>query len=125
VLFDEFISYRTNGKEIKQQDAFITTSSGTKSRRESTKGWELLVQWKDGRITWVALKDLKEAYPVQVAEYAVEARISEEPAFAWWVSYTLRKRHRIIAKLKSKYWVQTHKYGIKYPKRLKKRGHSI
>ena len=116
VLFDEIISYRTNGKEIKQQDAYVVTSQGTKRRRESTIGWELLVQWKDSSTTWIALKDLKESYPVQVAEYAVEARISEEPAFAWWVPYTLRKRNRIIAKLKSKYWVRTHKFGIKIPK---------
>ena len=116
VLFDEITSYRTNGKEVKQQDAYVTTSKGTKRRRESTIGWELLVRWKDGSTTWVALKDLKESYPVQVAEYAVEARISEEPAFAWWVPYTLRKRNRIISKLKSKYWVRTHKFGIKIPK---------
>ncbi len=117
MLFDEIISYRTNGKEVKQQDAYVTTSRGTKRRRESTVGWELLVKWKDNSTTSVALKDLKESYPVQVAEYAVEARISEEPAFAWWVPYTLQKRNRIIAKkLKSNYWVCTHKFGIKIPK---------
>jgi hypothetical protein len=59
---------------------------------------------------------LKESYPVQLAEYAVTARISEEPAFAWWVPFTLRKRNRIISKVKSKYWVRTHKFGIKIPK---------
>jgi hypothetical protein len=116
VLFDEITSYRTNGKELKQQDAYVTTSSGTKRRKESTVGWELLVQWKDASTTWVALKDMKEAYPVQVAEYSITARISEEPAFAWWVPYTIRKRNRIISKLKSKYWVRTHKFGIKIPK---------
>ena len=116
VLFDEITSHRTNGKELKQQDAFITTSQGTKRRKETTIGWEMLVQWKDQSTTWVSLKDMKDAYPVQVAEYAVSTRISEEPAFAWWVPYTLRKRNRIISKLKSKYWVRTHKFGIKIPK---------
>ena len=56
---------------------------------------------------------MKEAYPVKVAEYAVSARISDEPAFAWWVPFTLKKRNMIIAKVKSKYWVKTHKFGIK------------
>ena len=87
---------------MKQQDAFIITKRGTKRRKETTKGWELLIRWKDGGTDWVALKDIKESYPVQVAEYAVSAHISEEPAFAWWASSVLKKRNRIIAKTKSK-----------------------
>ena len=89
---------------------------GTKRRRETTKGWELLIRWKDGGTDRVALKDIKESYLVQVAEYAVSSRISEEPAFAWWASSVLKKRNRIIAKTKSKYWLRTHKYGIEIPK---------
>jgi hypothetical protein len=116
VLFDEIIDHRTNGKEIKQQDAFVTMSNGTKRRRESTLGWEILIQWKDGSSTWVALKDVKESYPVQLAEYAVVTYHIEEPAFAWWVLFTIRKRNRILSKVKSKYWVRTHKFGIKIPK---------
>ena len=53
---------------------------------------------------------------MQLAEYAVQARIAEEPAFAWWVPHTLKKQNRIISKLKSKYWFRTHKFGIKIPK---------
>ena len=116
VLFDEIADHRTNGKHITQQDAFVVTRTGTRRRRETTVGWELLVRWKDGSTTWVALKDMKDAYPVQTAEYAVQSRLAEEPAFAWWVPYTLKKRNRIIAKVKSKYWIRTHKFGIKIPK---------
>jgi hypothetical protein len=116
VLFDEIVDYRTDGTEIKQQEAFITNKSGTKRRRETTKGWEMLIQWKDGSTTWVALKDMKESYPVQVAEYAVLSKLSQEPAFAWWVPFVLKKRNRIISKIKSKYWVRTHKFGIRIPK---------
>ena len=102
VLLDEIIDYHTTGKEVKQQDAFITTRTGTKRRRETRIGWELLVQWKDGSTNWVSLKDLKESFLVQVVEYSGGARISMEPAFAWWVPYTLKKRNRIAAKVKSK-----------------------
>ncbi len=120
VLFQENIDYQTNGKQVLQQGAFVTTRTGTRRQRETTIGWELLVQWKDLSTTWVSLKDMKEAYPIQTAEYAVQARIAEEPAFAWWVNYTLKKRNRVIAKVKSKYWVQTHKFGIKIPKTVDK-----
>ena len=74
---------------------------------------------KDGSGNWVALKDLKESFPVQLAEYAVQVGIEKEPAFSWWVPYTLKKRQKIISKIKSKYWQHTHKYGIKIPKTVK------
>ena len=116
VLFDTIVNHRTNRKEVKQQKTFTTNSRGVKRQKETKKGWEMLVQWKDGSTTWVALKDMKEAYPVQAAEYEVENRISLEPAYVWWAPYILKKRNRIIAKVKSKYWVRTHKYGIEIPK---------
>ena len=39
-----------------------------------------------------------------------------EPAFAWWDPYTLKKHNRIVAKVKSKYWIRTHKFGVRIPK---------
>ena len=96
VLFQDIIEYRTNFKQVLQQDAFVTTCTGTRRRQETAIRWELLVQWKDSSTTWVSLKDMKEAYPIQSAENAVQARLAEEPAFAWWVSYTLRKRNHVI-----------------------------
>ena len=116
VLLDKIIDYRVNGREVKQQDSFIITRSGTKRRHETTIGWQLLVQWKDGSTNWVALKDLKESYPVQVAEYSVATKICMEPAFAWWVPHTLKKCNCIISKVKLKYWLRIHKFGIRIPK---------
>ncbi len=49
------------------------------------------------------LKDIKEANPVELAEYVVAIRIYGKPAFEWWVPYTLKKRERIISKAKAKY----------------------
>ena len=51
----------------------------------TTRGWEVFVSWKDGSSDWISLKDLKDSYPVQLAEYAIASGISDEPAFAWWV----------------------------------------
>jgi hypothetical protein len=62
------------------------------------------------------LKISRSHFQIETAEYAVANKISEEPAFKWWVEDTLRKRHRIINKVKSaKYWKRTHKYGIRLP----------
>ena len=116
VLMDEIIGHRSNKHAVKQQDAFNTTKTGTRRRREKTKGWELLVRWYDGGTDWIALKDMKESYPVQVAEYAVSSHISEEPAFTCWSPSVLKKRNSIIAKTKSKYCLWMHKFGIEIPK---------
>ena len=78
-----------------------------------------MVRWKDGSSDWVALKDLKQSYPVQLAEYAIKVGIHHVPAFSWWIPHVIKKRKRIILKIKSKYWQRTHKYGIRIPKSVK------
>ena len=70
--------------------------------RQTTVGWKLLVQWNDGLRQWVALKILKESNPVQVAEYAVARGIGDEPAFAWWTPYMLRKHDVIVLAVNSR-----------------------
>jgi hypothetical protein len=42
--------------------------------------------------SWHQLADLKESYPIEVAEFAVTQGIQDEPAFIWWVPYVLAKR---------------------------------
>ena len=61
------------------------------------------------------MKELKDSYPVQIAEHAMANKIANEPAFNWWVHTVLRKRNRIFAKVK-RYWRMTHKFGIRLPK---------
>ena len=51
------------------------------------------------------------SYTPQVAEYAVASHIDQEPAFAWWIPHVIRKKEAIISKVKSAYWLTTHKYG--------------
>ena len=85
----------------------------------TTVGWRLLVSWKDGTSSYVPLREMKDAFPVEVAEYATASMIAKEPAFRWWVPFVLKKRDRIISKItkgKGKYWTRTHKYGIELPK---------
>ena len=58
-LLDAVIDHRVDGTEVKQDDAFITSANGGRRRKETTKGWEILLQWKDGSTTWEAMKDVK------------------------------------------------------------------
>jgi len=64
------------------------------------------------------LKDLKESYPVDLADYPINNGIQDEPALACWVPFMVRKRKAIIQKIKSKYWQKTHKYGIEIPRTM-------
>jgi hypothetical protein len=74
---------------------------------------------KDGSTSWEHLKDLKECNPVQVAEYAVANGIDAKPAFEWWIPFTINKEISIIAKVKTRYLLQSHKLGIELPKSVK------
>jgi hypothetical protein len=116
VLLDDIINFWKDQTAVDKANAFIIMKNGVKRRRQTTQGWQLLCQWKDGSSNWVALKDMKNSYPVKVAEYAKANRIDDEPAFAWWAEYTLRKHDQILSKTKTKYWQRTHKFGIRVPK---------
>ena len=61
---------------------------------------------------------MKESNPIEVAEFAVSQGIDHEPAFAWWVPYTLKKRDRILASVNARYHKRTHKFGIEIPKSM-------
>jgi hypothetical protein len=118
ILFDLFVDYKSNSKAV-TKDTQRIVHNGRNSLRRSTVGWHLCVQWKDGSTSWQSLKDLKEAYPVAVAEYAVAQGIDDEPAFNWWVHHVLRKREHIIAlvmKRRTRFLKKTHKFGIEVPR---------
>mgnify|MGYP003321344517 FL=1 len=87
VMMDSIIDHKRDGSAILKDDEFIEVN-GRKSRRKSTVGWKLCVQWKDGSTSWESLSALKESYPIEVTEYA-DNKIASEPAFSWWVPYTL------------------------------------
>ena len=104
MMISEIEDHRKTPQAIEKKDSTYITRSGMQRNKRTTKGWELFVRWKDGSGDWVALKDLKESYPVPLADYAVANGLLEEPVFAWWVPYTLKKRKAIVQKVKTKYW---------------------
>ena len=117
LTMEEIIDHRVNNNHVVREQSLIDSPSDKNIKRtRTTRGWDLYVQWKGGHASWVALKDMKHGYPVQTAQYAIKNKLNKEPAFNWWVNYTMRKADRIISKLKSKYWQRTHKYGIQIPK---------
>ena len=52
---------------------------------------------------------------MQVGEYVIARGIQDEPAFAWWVPYVMRKRDVIVSAVKAHVRRTAHKYGIEMP----------
>ena len=75
----------------------INHKRGVRELRHTMVGWKFHCEWKDGSSSWIPLKVLKESNPIEVAEYVPALELQDEPAFAWWVPYTLKKRDRVIA----------------------------
>ncbi|KAL7528322.1 hypothetical protein ACHAXR_005938, partial [Thalassiosira sp. AJA248-18] len=113
------VDHQMDRYAVHKKDKYMTTKRGNRALRKTTAGWNFTIKWKDGTTEVIPLKILKESNPVEVAEYAVARGLEEEPAFAWWVPFTLRKRDRIIASVNSRVRKSTHKYGIEVPTSVK------
>jgi hypothetical protein len=108
------VDHRSDGDALRVADL---DAKGRVPR--TTKGWSLCVEWEDGSTSWVPLRDLKESNPIELAEYAVARGIDREPAFAWWVPYTLRKREWMVSMAKARLVRKTHKFGIELPRSVR------
>ena len=114
-LLYEIVGYRKDQTAVESKDGYFTTKSGTKRKVITTKGWQLHVQWENGERSWIALKDIKESNPIEVAKFAVDHGIDSEPAFAWWVKQALKKRNAFIGKASMRH-NRNMKFGIKIPR---------
>jgi hypothetical protein len=117
-LLDKIIDHPSDGMAWTIENGYMVGPNGNHVPKKFSRGRSLLVNWKDGLSDWVNSKDVKDLYPVQVAEYAVTNRIGEEPFYKWWIhDNVLQKRNwGIVFKIMSRCWKTTPKFGIKDPK---------
>ena len=115
----EITGHRTDGHALSKADGQYMVGGHLRPKK-TTAGWKINVEFTDGSTAWLPLKDVKESNPIELAEYAIQNRIDDEPAFKWWVSLVIRKRNRMVNKVKKKYWRTTHKFGIRIPKTVAK-----
>ena len=116
---DEIVDHNRLDSALNQDDGIIMSKNGQRRHKSTTKGWEFLIKWKDGMQSWVPMVEVKESYPVQLAEYAKLHHLEDEPDFAWWVAHALRKRDQIISSVTTRVKNQTRKYGILVPTTVK------
>ena len=113
-LLYEIIGHKSDDTTVHKKDGYFHTKSGTKRRVITTTSWKLRVKWETGEHSWIALKDIKASNPVEVAEYAVRQGIGDEPAFAWWVKQTLKRKTVVISKASMRHR-RNMKFGIRIP----------
>ena len=114
-LMDHIVDHRKDNKVVCKDNQDVTLN-GKNYKQKTTRGWQLCLEWKEKSTSWERLSDMKESYPVEVAEYVEAMGISDEPAFSWWTTHVLKKRQRIIAAVNKRSHKMTHKFGIKVPK---------
>ncbi len=122
VLLEDINDHRKTNSAVMLCDQKVVRAEGRTYLKQTTIGWQLCCQWKDGSTLWENLADLKELHPIETAEYAKVLGIDHEPVFNWWVPHVLKKRDRIISLVKNRnacYLKLTHKFGIKVPKTTK------
>jgi hypothetical protein len=115
-LLKDIIDWKKLDDAIDEHNVYQISYNGNIHKQRTTKGWKFCILWQDGSTSWENLKDLKQAFPVQLAEYVQKQDIAHYPAFQWWVPDTLKRRERIIKAIKTRYQKRTHKYGVRLPK---------
>ena len=119
-LINDISDHSVDGSSLKRRDVFIRSHVGNLHANKTTRGWKLEVKYKDGKLIWIPLNYIKASNPVELAEYSVEKNIEDGPFFKWWVKDVIRKQYQIISKVKAKYWITTHKFGIQVHKAFDK-----
>jgi hypothetical protein len=67
ILLDKILDYGKDDDAIPYENRFVISNNGNIYKRQTTKGWHLCVQWKDGLTSWEALQDMKESFPIKGA----------------------------------------------------------
>jgi hypothetical protein len=119
-IIKDIVDHRKDESAVDKENGVTIGKGGKEHPKITTKGWALEVEWRDGTSSWIELKDLKASNPVMVAEYAIANKISEEPAFKWWVRDVLKRRDRCILKVETrKLFKPNMKYGVQIPRTMK------
>ena len=54
------------------------------------------------------MRDVEECHPVELAINADKNDLINEPAFLWWVPYTLKRKDRTLSAVKARTKCKTH-----------------
>lgn len=65
MILGETTDHRSLKDVIPVNKGTYITTHGIVRKKCTTRGWEKCARWKDRLTDWIALKDLKDSYPIQ------------------------------------------------------------
>ena len=108
----DILDHGSNYKSIWKEYGFVHSPNTSLEESNITKGWYLQVEWVDWTNKSEIIANLKESYPMQVAEHSKSDDLINDSSFSRWCPTYFWKLRRVISKVKSHFWKRTHKYGI-------------
>ena len=91
-------------------------SNGWSYRKQTTSGWDIEVDLRYNKNSWMALKELNKYKPLDMDEYVVENQIMDDALFDLWAHDLLKRFELLIGKAKNNvkcYSQFVFKYGIR------------
>ena len=61
---------------------------------------------------------MEESHGIKTSEYEEANEMIDKQEFSWWDPFTLNKKDKMIAKVKSRTKKVTHQYGLKVPRNV-------
>ena len=69
-FMDSIIDHKKRKDTMVKDHVHAKPTNKTRKPVVTLKGWFFQVKWKDGRISWIPLRFLKELVPLETAEYS-------------------------------------------------------
>ena len=60
LMLDAITGHRSNEGAVKIGNQYMVMKNGRRKLHQTTKGWDLCVQWRTGNEQWIPLRVLKE-----------------------------------------------------------------
>ncbi|KAL7523159.1 hypothetical protein ACHAWF_000403, partial [Thalassiosira exigua] len=108
--FADIVDHHKDSTALTEENGFIKVQGGGSKCIKTTKGWEILVEWKDGTSLWLSFRDVKEGSPVELAEYAVAMGLDKRARLRMYgirVQKTLEEALRIDKEMVTDFWEKT------------------
>ena len=71
LLLSEITDHKSDGSTIQIADGMTRSANEQEKPKVTTRGWHLLIQWKDSTVSWEKLTNIKASNPIEVAKYTV------------------------------------------------------
>ena len=81
MVMSELVDHQRYGSVVTEENC--VTGKHSNIPKNTNRGWEVLIELRNETTSWVDIKNVKGARPIDMAEYVVANQIADDPAFDW------------------------------------------